>query len=140
MSTATPELIAPLHGPSRRTLLFCALLGLLAFDLLGLGGDFSRAHRLLRRSRTARRRSSAEIVNRVCHAVNHASVWYPKQVRCLQRSVVTTFLLRRCGVPAQMAVGAQTIPFKAHAWTEVNGHAINERNDVQKIYSVWERC
>ena len=140
MSTAVRELILAIEGPRRRTLLFLALLGLLAFDLLDLGRKYSRARRLLQRSTTARRCTSPDIVDRVCHAVNHASIWYPKRVRCLQRSIVTTCLLRRYGVPAQMAVGAQTIPFKAHAWTEVNGQAVNERNDVQKIYSVWERC
>jgi hypothetical protein len=39
-----------------------------------------------------------------------------------------------------MVVGAQKVPFKAHAWTEVNGQAINELRDVQKTYGVWERC
>jgi hypothetical protein len=37
-------------------------------------------------------------------------------------------------------LGAQTVPVKAHAWTEVDGKAINERRDVQRIYAVWERC
>jgi hypothetical protein len=53
---------------------------------------------------------------------------------------VTTCLLRTCGIPAQMVIGAQEFPFKAHAWTEVDGRAINERRDVQKVYLVWERC
>jgi len=140
MSTAVRHLILSIEAPSRRTLFFRALVGLFAFDLLGLGRKYSRAHRFLQRTRTAHRGAAPDIVDRVCHAVNHASIWYPKRVRCLQRSTVTTCLLRRYGVAAQMAVGAQTIPFKAHAWTEVNGHAVNERNDVQKIYSVWERC
>ena len=126
--------------PNMRTLFFFSMLGLFAFDLLRFGRNFSRAYRFLRRSAPADRTCPAEIVTRVCQAVNLASVWYPKQVRCLQRSMVTTMLLRRWGVPAQMAVGVQNVPFKAHAWTEVNGHAINERNDVQKVYSVWERC
>ena len=140
MSTAVRELILDIEGPSRRVLFFFALLGLFAFDLLDLGRKYSRARRLLQRSKAGPRCAPPDIVDRVCHAVNQASIWYPKQVRCLQRSIVTTCLLRRYGVPAQMAVGAQTIPFKAHAWTEVNGQAVNERNDVQKIYSVWERC
>jgi hypothetical protein len=126
--------------PKLPPLFFFSLIGLFAFDLLGFGHNFSKAHRFLRRRITPDRTYPAEVITRVCQAVNLASIWYPKQVRCLQRSVVTTALLRRYGVPAQMAVGAQNIPFKAHAWTEVDGKAINERNDVQKIYSVWERC
>jgi Transglutaminase-like superfamily len=49
-------------------------------------------------------------------------------------------LLRRGGVPASMVMGAQILPFKAHAWTEADGRAINERREVQKIYTPWERC
>lgn len=79
-------------------------------------------------------------VQQVCDAVNHACVWYPKRVLCLQRSAVTTCLLRDRGVPAKMVMGAQNLPFKAHAWTEVDGRAINERRNVQRIYSVWGRC
>jgi len=81
-----------------------------------------------------------DAVERISKAVNYACVAYPKRVLCLQRSAVTTCLLRSWGVPAQMVMGAQKVPFKAHAWTEVDGRAINERREVQKIYGVWERC
>jgi prolyl oligopeptidase len=138
VTTTNPALDDPAPKPS--TLFFFSLLGLFAFDLLGFGRNFSKARRFLQKGITAERTYRAEVITGVCQAVNLASIWYPKQVRCLQRSVVTTALLRHYGVPAYMAVGAQNIPFKAHAWTEVNGKAINERNDVQKIYSVWERC
>jgi len=39
-----------------------------------------------------------------------------------------------------MVLGAQKFPFRAHAWVEVGGRAINERNNVQARYGVWERC
>jgi hypothetical protein len=48
--------------------------------------------------------------------------------------------MRSVGVTAHMVIGAQKVPFKAHAWTEVNGAAINERKEVKSIYGVWERC
>ena len=117
-----------------------ALLGLLAFDLFLFGHHFARMHRFVRNWPLTGGPALPDIVDRVCDAMNHASVWYPKRVRCLQRSAVTTCLLRSCGVPARMVIGAQKIPFKAHAWTEVDGLAINERRDVQSIYGVWERC
>ncbi len=121
---------------------FCkaVIIALLAFDLLGLGHNFSRVHKFVRRWKVSLRTPPPDIVDRVCWAVNYACVCYPKGVLCLQRSAVTTCLLRSCGVPAYMVLGAQKLPFKAHAWTEVNGSAINERRDVQKIYGVWERC
>jgi len=121
-------------------LFFKALIGLLGFDLLGFGRNFARMHRFVRTHRVSSRAVSPDIVDRVCVALNYACVAYPKRVLCLQRSAVTTYLLRSCGVPAQMVIGAQKLPFKAHAWTEVNGRAVNERRDVQKVYGVWERC
>ena len=73
-------------------------------------------------------------------AVNYAGVWYPKQALCLQRSFVTTYLLRKYGLSAHMVLGAQKLPFKAHAWVEVEGRAVNERSNVQATYAVWDRC
>ena len=114
--------------------------GLLAYDMLGLGRKFSRVHRLVGRWPMASRSTSAEEIDQVCEEINLALIWYPKRVLCLQRAAVTTCLLRNCGVPAQMVLGAQKIPFKAHAWVEVNGKAINERANVQAMFGVWERC
>ncbi|SRR5229473_1615673 len=123
-----------------RFLFWKALFDLLAYDLRGLSRNFARMHKLVRCRQVSRQNPPPEVVDRVCEAVNYACVVYPKRVLCLQRSAVTTCLLRSLGVPAQMVIGAQKMPFKAHAWSEVNGRAINERRDVQKIYSVWERC
>jgi Transglutaminase-like superfamily len=122
-------------------LLVCrVLLGLIAFDLLGLGRDFAKMNRYVTRHLIMRGTISKARVECVCEAVNYACIWYPKRVLCLQRSVVTTCLLRTCGVSASMVIGAQTLPFKAHAWTEVDSRAINERRDVQSIYTVLQRC
>jgi hypothetical protein len=125
---------------STRFLVWKALLGLLAFDVLGFDSNFAKMHLFVSRWKVAQRKTLGDKVGRVCEAINYACIWYPKRVLCLQRSAVTTCLLRHCGVPARMVMGAQSLPFKAHAWTEVDGHAINERRDVQKIYGVLERC
>ncbi len=122
-----------------RFLFLKALFGLLAFDTLGLGRNFLRMHRVVEQWTTALRTPPDDGIQRACNAVNYACAWYPKRVRCLQRSVVLTCLLRSCGVRAQMVLGAQKIPFKGHAWTEVDGREVNERRDVQKTYGVWER-
>ena len=121
-------------------LIFKALVGLLVFDLRGLDRDFLKMHAFVRKWPVAQRNPQTRRVDRISEAVNYACVWYPKRVRCLQRAAVTTCLLRSCGVSAKMVMGAQVLPLKAHAWTEVNGRAINERRDVQRVYEVWERC
>lgn len=123
-----------------RLLFWRAFIGLLAFDLVLAGRNFAILHGIVRRWKVARKDALPEVTDRVCDAINRACVWYPKRALCLQRAAVTTCLLRSYGVPAQMVLGAQKLPFKAHAWVEVNGRAVNERRDVQAIYGVWERC
>jgi hypothetical protein len=125
---------------SDTSLIFRALIGLLLFDLLSGRAAFTRIHAAVAAWPTAAVPSAADSVHGVCRAVNYACVWYPKRVLCLQRSAVTVCLLRNCGVQAKMVIGAQRCPFKAHAWTEVAGHPVNERTDVQRKYLVWERC
>jgi hypothetical protein len=124
----------------QRCLFWKALLGLLAFDLFRFGKSFTRIYFFVREWTIASGLSPADTVEHVCQAVNRACVWYPKRVLCLQRSAITTCLLRSCGVDAQMVFGAQRVPFKAHAWTEVNGCVINERRDVRHAYLIWDRC
>jgi hypothetical protein len=121
-------------------LIYKALLGLLAYDVLGFDRDFSRMHKFVRRRPVSPRVAGADAVRQVCNAVNSACVVYPKHVLCLQRAAVTTCLLRNGGVPARLVLGAQKVPFEAHAWTEVDGCAVNELRNVEIIYGVWERC
>jgi hypothetical protein len=123
-----------------RFLFWRVLIGLAAFDLFKFGSNFPRIHEFVRGWGISSHAISDNIADLVCDAVNRACVWYPKRVLCLQRSAVTTCLLRYYGIHAQMVMGAQKFPFKAHAWTEVNGRPVNERRNVQRLYLVWERC
>ena len=117
-----------------------ALLTLFAYDALSTVCRFETIYSIVRGWTVARTLSGQDTTNRVCVAVNYACIWYPKQALCLQRSFVTTYLLRKSGIAAHMVLGAQKLPFKAHAWVEVNGQAINERSNVQATYAVWDRC
>jgi hypothetical protein len=80
--------------------------------------------------------SSADL----CHAVDLACVFYFRQVMCLQRSAATTLLLRRHGWEGEMVIGAQLLPFKSHAWVEINGAVVNDKPYMHDIYRVLERC
>jgi hypothetical protein len=58
--------------------------------------------------------------------------------RCLGRSLVLWFLLRRRGIDAELLVGARaaegaTLP--AHAWVEVAGEPVNDIADIGERYS-----
>ncbi len=76
----------------------------------------------------------------LCHAVDLASVFYLKRVLCLQRSAATTLLLRRYGWNAELVLGAQILPFKAHAWVEIDGIVANDRPHINQIYQILDRC
>jgi hypothetical protein len=121
-------------------LFFQALFVLLVYDILSALCRFQAIYSMVRGWKVSGETDDAGIIDRVCLAVNYACVWYPRQALCLQRSFVTTYLLRKHGVAAEMVMGAQKLPFKAHAWVEVDGRAINERSNVQATYAVWDRC
>jgi hypothetical protein len=121
-------------------LFFQALFMLLTYDVLSALCRFQTIYSEVRSWQVKSKSGGTDITDRVSIAVNYACLWYPKQALCLQRSFVTTYLLRRRGVAAQMVLGAQKLPFKAHAWVEVDGRAINERSNVQATYAVWDKC
>jgi hypothetical protein len=102
---------------------------------------FPALHRLVR-SRRVSARSTGVLCSTetLCKAMDWACVFYPKQVLCLQRSAATTLLLRRHGVQAEMFIGAQLLPFKSHAWVEVDGIVVNDKPYMREIYRVLERC
>lgn len=78
-------------------------------------------------------------IHEICHAVNSTCIWYVKQVLCLQRSAATVCLLKERGFAATLVVGAQQMPFKAHAWVEVEGQVVNDKPYVPEIYAVLDR-
>ncbi|MCG8457543.1 MAG: lasso peptide biosynthesis B2 protein, partial [Holophagales bacterium] len=63
-------------------------------------------------------------------AADRAAALYFKQAWCLQRSVACAYTLRRRGVPARLVIGVHPLPFFAHAWVEIDGRAVNERDDA----------
>jgi hypothetical protein len=110
------------------------------FDFARLGKNFAALVDFVANWGVSPGQAEPTVIDVICNAINTAAVWYPKHVLCLQRSLITTCLLRSYGVQAQMVIGAQKLPFKAHAWVEISGKPINENIDVQAIYSVWDRC
>jgi hypothetical protein len=39
-----------------------------------------------------------------------------------------------------MVIGAQQMPFKAHAWVEVAGQVVNDKPYTPEMYAVLDRC
>lgn len=117
-----------------------AYLKLMQFDLLLARGKFSVLYEKVRSYPVASCAITDETIAQVLRAIDLACIWYWKEALCLQRSAATTCLLRRHGVRADMVLGAQDTPFKAHAWVEVNGIVVNDKPYMTEIYAVLDRC
>jgi len=114
-----------------------AWLGLVAFDL-AIAAGFKHVHGRLARLSPSIRRSRLSIED-VVWAVDEGCVWYVKRAACFQRSAVATRLLRRYGWPAQLVIGFRPIPFESHAWVEVDGTVVNDRQAYRRRFTVLER-
>jgi Transglutaminase-like superfamily len=116
---------------------------LLSFVGLVMRFDGLKAlHRLVRKRRVSSEASShpSQCNELLCHAVDLACVFYFKKVLCLQRSAATVLLLRKHGWNAELVIGAQLLPFKSHAWVEINGKVVNDKPYTADMYQVLERC
>jgi Transglutaminase-like superfamily len=96
---------------------------LLQFELYLQRGQFKGLYERVKTCSVDRSRSQKPEQADVVRAVNLACAFYFKKVLCLQRAAVTTCLLRKAGIPAELVIGVQTLPYCAHAWVEVGGRS-----------------
>lgn len=121
-------------------LVLCAYLRLIQFDLYLARENFQALYEKVRSHPIREVALPINPTDRVCAAIDMACIWYWKEVLCLQRSAATACLLKRYGVPAFMILGAQQVPFKAHAWVEVDGRVVNDKPYMREMYAVLDRC
>jgi hypothetical protein len=117
-----------------------AFLSLIKHDLFLWRHDFAALHTKTHLLPVAPQQPGLNDIEKITQSVAYACIWYPKKVLCLQRSSVAVALLRRYGIHAEMVIGAQRLPLKAHAWVEVSGRVVNDKPEVQTDYFVMERC
>jgi hypothetical protein len=117
-----------------------AYLELIRFDLHLMRRNFKALYNQVRNHPLEKSSPRVGTAERICAAVDGASIWYWKEVLCLQRAAATVCLLRKHGIPAQMVIGAQQLPFKAHAWVEVEGRVVNDKLYTPSLYAVLDRC
>lgn len=117
-----------------------AYLKLIHFDLYLMRGNFLALYDKVRKYPVGKQAHHPGAVERICSAIDMACIWYWKEALCLQRSAATACLLKEYGVPAQLVIGAQHVPFKAHAWVEVDGLVVNDKPYTPEMYSVLDRC
>ena len=117
-----------------------AYLKLIHFDLYLARGNFAALYEKVRNYPVGMHAPASEAIEEICAAVDMACIWYWKEALCLQRSAATACLLKKYGVPAKMVIGAQQMPFKAHAWVEVGSRVVNDKPYTPEIYAVLDRC
>jgi hypothetical protein len=117
-----------------------AYIALIRFDLFLAREDFAGLYDAVRRRPCQRIAIDDEVMGNICSAVDLACIWYWKHVLCLQRSAVAACLLKDNGIPAELVIGAQYMPFRAHAWVEVHRRVVNDKSYTQEMYSVLDRC
>jgi len=123
------------------SLLVCkAYLKLIQFDFCLARNDFAALYAKVRTYPVGKHPADPNAVERICTAVDMACIWYWKEALCLQRSAATACLLKTHGAPAQLVIGAQQMPFKAHAWVEVDGCVVNDKSYMPELYAILDRC
>jgi hypothetical protein len=110
------------------------------FDLYLARGNFAALYRRVRNYPVGGRAPWPDAIHNICSAIDFACIWYWKEALCLQRSAATACLLKKHGVPAQLVIGTQQLPFKAHAWVEVDGRVVNDKPYTPEMYEVLDRC
>jgi Transglutaminase-like superfamily len=121
-------------------LILKAYLMLIRFDLCLARGNFATLYDKVSSHPVGKTTPASDAVECICSAVDMACIWYWKEALCLQRSAATSCLLKSYGIFAQMVIGVQRLPFKAHAWVEVDGRVVNDKPYVAEMYAVLNRC
>jgi len=113
---------------------------LIRFDAYLVRGNFPSLYAKVHDQGVQRSARARSTTHDICSAVDMACIWYWKQALCLQRSAATACLLKKHGVTAQMVIGVQRLPFKAHAWVEVDGRVVNDKSYTAELYNEIDRC
>jgi hypothetical protein len=121
-------------------LILRAYLKLIHFDLYLARGNFAALYDKVRNYPIGPLAPVPGAIEEICSAVDMACIWYWKEALCLQRSAATACLLKKYNVPAQMVIGAQQMPFRAHAWVEVDSRVVNDKPYTPEMYAVLDRC
>ncbi|HEY6805444.1 MAG TPA: lasso peptide biosynthesis B2 protein [Pyrinomonadaceae bacterium] len=126
----------PHYFNSSRLQTFQAVFWLFAYSLVVKVKGFAGIRRLLQLTTGTTISGWNQHCEQVCSTMDRAQRYLFQQALCLQRSVVIARLLRQRGVAAELVIGAHLMPFKSHAWVEVNRRVVNDSQNVQRYYEI----
>jgi hypothetical protein len=95
----------------------------------------------LRRSLAKAQGSDLRLAQETERIVAIAARHAPYRGNCLSRSLTLWWLVVGQGVQLDLRIGVSRVPgqFEAHAWIEYQGIVINDRQDVGRRYSKFDR-
>jgi hypothetical protein len=70
------------------------------------------------------------------NTLNQACLLYPKRTKCLEWASTLTLLSLQRGWLCTLNIGAQNYPFLSHAWAEVNGTVIADKQILKNEMAV----
>jgi len=110
-----------------RSLIIEAYLALLKIDLIlklyNLSGLLAYLQKMSKQQQT---KILPEKVEPFAIALDQASFYYFKRVKCLQWAAALASMCYKRKWNAEFSIGVQLYPFHAHAWVEVNHLVIND--------------
>ncbi|MCZ6862921.1 MAG: lasso peptide biosynthesis B2 protein [Alphaproteobacteria bacterium] len=112
---------------------------LVCMDVLMRFFSFKRLYKIVSRRCPMAKRYDPNRVRRICRGMDRAAGAYFKRAWCLQRSAACVYLLRRRGYRADLVLGVRTFPFEAHAWAELDGKVINDKEGFVRRFLVIDR-
>ena len=115
----------------------CATLPLVSIGLMALG--WRRLKTMLSRTPTTGPRDG-EFEWQAARITNAVGRRMPIPATCLQRSVTLWWTLGRRKIDSRVVMGARKdqSDFHAHAWVEVDGVVINDRQDLRETFAVFD--
>ena len=125
----------------KRFMTLRALAWLITYSFVLRTGGFISIRKLVERKGQQKiklrdKNSEREICLQICTAVDRAQVYLVRQALCLQRSIVITRLLQNRRIGAETVIAAHLMPFKSHAWVEIDGEVVNDSPNVKRYYDV----
>jgi hypothetical protein len=137
LATTVLDQIAEINRHHSKTQTLVALLTFAVYDILMKLLGFHRICRIIERRAFKKQKTDLLRILQVCAGVERARIWYPKEIKCMQHSVVIKFLLAHSGLNARLAIAGRCMPFQSHAWVELDGTVINDTQRVQQYYRVF---
>jgi Transglutaminase-like superfamily len=113
---------------------------LICWDVFMKRRSFADLYQAIRSVGVVPRITVADSADDVYDSLEIACALYGKQVLCLQRSCVLIRMLRVRGYAAQLTIGSQRTPFRAHAWVTLDGVVLRDKLAQRESFLVMEVC